>query len=224
VHTRHLHRFLRFAVQPEAGGTPPAPPAAPAPPPSSPAAPAPPAAPAGDDEPLGPAGVQALERMKEERRTLKEALKPWADLGVSPDEVKQLLSTREGEAERQKQRELEQAAIGRANERLVTAEVRAAAKGVLADPADAMRFLDLSKVEVGDDGTVDTTAIETAIADLVKSKPYLAAQGGSWGSADAGARTPDAVAQITREQLKTMTPEQIDQARIEGRLAKLLGG
>lgn len=198
------------------------------PPPADPAAPpADPTKPAtgDDDKPLGPPGEKALEAIKEERRVLKEQLRSWSDLGVKPEEVAELLKTREGEAERQARREMERAAIAKANERLLAAEVRAAAKGVLADPADALKFLDLSTVEVGDDGTVDSSAIEAAIGDLVKSKPYLAAaQGvGSWGSADPGPRNGDVKGQITREQLKSMSPEQIDQARREGRLARLMG-
>jgi hypothetical protein len=66
--------------------------------------------------------------------------------------------------------------------RLVETEVRAAAAGKLADPADAVRLLDLAEF-LGDDGTIDRDAITSAIGDLVESKPYLAAdsKGGSNG-------------------------------------------
>jgi len=59
----------------------------------------------------------------------------------------------------------------------------------LADPADAVHFLDLSEFEVSEDGEVDSKAIAKAIDRLVKDKPYLAsgAPRGS-GSADGGAR------------------------------------
>jgi hypothetical protein len=59
--------------------------------------------------------------------------------------------------------------------RLVETEVRAAAAGKLADPADAVRLLDVAEF-VGDDGTIDRAAIDSAIAELVESKPYLAAE------------------------------------------------
>ncbi|OZF25171.1 hypothetical protein CH296_28085 [Rhodococcus sp. 14-2496-1d] len=50
---------------------------------------------------------------------------------------------------------------------------------MLADPADAPRFIDLDQFEVGENGTVDATAIADAIKELVEDKPYLAAQGGN---------------------------------------------
>lgn len=102
------------------------------------------------------------------------------------------------ESERQKgMSELEKAvAVARAEARaeaakdntakLVRAEVRAAAAGVLADPADAIHLLgDLAEFEV--DGEVDTKAIKRALDRLVQTKPYLSAQPGN-GSGEGGAR------------------------------------
>ena len=65
-------------------------------------------------------------------------------------------------------------ALAAANERLVKAEVRIAAAGKLADPADAVRFLDLADFKVDDDGNVDAKSIGKAIDQLLKDKPYLA--------------------------------------------------
>ena len=81
-------------------------------------------------------------------------------------------------------------ALAGANQRILKAEVRAASASKLADPADALRFLDLSEFEVGSDGEVDSSQIAQAIDNLIKEKPYLAAQGGPefTGSVDAGAR------------------------------------
>lgn len=54
-----------------------------------------------------------------------------------------------------------------------------------------MRFLDLSTFKVDDNGEVDGKAIAAAIDELVKTKPYLAANG-TRGTRDfdAGSRTP----------------------------------
>ena len=81
-------------------------------------------------------------------------------------------------------------ALAAANGRILSAEVRARAAGKLADPQDALRFIDLSEFEVGSDGEVDGDAIAAAITDLIKTKPYLAVQDGKRfrGDADAGAR------------------------------------
>jgi hypothetical protein len=82
-------------------------------------------------------------------------------------------------------------ALAAANQRILSAEIRASAAGKLNDPSDALAYLDLSSFEVSDDGAVDATAIQGAITDLITRKPYLAAQGGTGfqGSADQGTRT-----------------------------------
>jgi hypothetical protein len=110
------------------------------------------------------------------------------------------------------------------NERLIRAEVRAAAAGKLADPADAVRLLDVSGLAVGDDGTVDAKALAERISQLVKDKPYLAAktfQGTGDGGA-AGREPANGPKQVTKAEIKTMSAEQIDRARVEGRLSDYL--
>ena len=117
-------------------------------------------------------------------------------------------------------------ALNAANARILKAAVKGEAKGVLADPQDAFKFLDLDSLEVDNDGNVDESAIAQALKDLVASKPYLAAQGGSRfkGTADGGARTDASrPSQLTRDDMKRMSPEEIDAAHTEGRFANLLG-
>jgi hypothetical protein len=80
---------------------------------------------------------------------------------------------------------------------IASAEVRALAARRLADPDDAPRFLDMTKV-VSADGKVDKAAIERELAELVEHKPYLAVPTGPTGppppppgptgSADGGVR------------------------------------
>lgn len=157
---------------------------------------------------------RAARRAAEKRaKELEQAL---ADKDKSPDEQELDRVRREATAE----------AMSKANERLLKAEVRAAATGKLSDPADALKFLDLSTFEVGDDGELDSDAINDAIADLITSKPYLAPVTGARfeGSADQGARGKETKpAQISQAELSRMTPQQIVAAQAAGRLNDLLG-
>jgi hypothetical protein len=119
-------------------------------------------------------------------------------------------------------------ALAKANERIVAAELRAAAKGKVADDvlSDLTLFIKPSDFEVGEDGDVDAAAIAAAVTDLINSKPSLAAQGSRFqGSADGGARNDATkVAQLTRSDMERMTPEQIVDARAKGQFADLLSG
>lgn len=170
------------------------------------------------------------EAQRKVNRDLERKLK---ELYGYKDKVEQLeaelakLQGREAEYQEQlKARQMEQAALARANERILKAEIRAAAAGKLEDPDDALSFLDLSSFEVGEDGDVDTDAIARAVEDLVKAKPYLAAKGGRrfQGTADGGARNGlTKPSQLTRQDLRNMTAEEIVRAKAEGRLDDLLG-
>lgn len=84
--------------------------------------------------------------------------------------------------------------------------ITSAAEGELRDPSDALRHIDLSQFTAGDDGAIDQAAITDAVADLIHRKPHLAAP----------------TAQLTRADLKGMTPAQISQAREDGRLQRML--
>ena len=172
---------------------------------------------------LGDAGKKALDAMKAERREAREAA---AAEKARADALQAKLDGKEAEhAAAQEKAATEAAALAKANDRIRRSEVKAAAKGVLADPADAYKFLDLDSFEVNDDGDVDEAAIATALAELVKSKPYLAVQDGKrfQGDADGGARKESVASQLTQSDLKGMTPEQIVTAKAEGRLDKILG-
>ena len=138
-------------------------------------------------ESLGDAGKQALDRMKTERNAARAEAKRLAD------EFAALRAQVEGrEAEHKATLEAQRVkdeALSAANQRILKAEIKAASAGKLADPLDALRFLDLGTFEVGDDGDVDSSAIASAIDELITDKPYLAAQGSRFkGEADGGAR------------------------------------
>lgn len=186
----------------------------------------------GEDDGGGqPSFTQAdLERKIAER--LAQERKKYSDYG----DLKKKASEFDKLAEQQKtdlQKAVEAArAEGRTevqqkvNDRLLKAEVRALATGKLADPADALRLLDLSQFEVSDDGETDGKAIEAAIGDLIKNKPYLAARpSGFQGSdSDGPAGKPGGPEQVTEAEFSRMSPEQRVTARREGRLAEVLGG
>lgn len=122
----------------------------------------------GEDE-LGDAGKQALDRMKAKLKAERAAR--------LAAEAKLNETTPADDAERI-QREADAKAAAKANARILSAEVRAAAAGKLSDPSDALTFIDLSQFDVDDDGSVDQDEIASAISDLLTKKPYLAAQGG----------------------------------------------
>lgn len=141
---------------------------------------------------LGDAGKKALDAMKTK---WKDADKLAKDNAVALAAIQAKLDGKEAEhTAAQEKAATEKAALDKANGRIVRSEVKAAAKGVLADPADAYKFLDLDSFEVSDDGEVDDTAIEAALKALVEQKPYLAVQDGKrfQGEGDGGARKESA--------------------------------
>lgn len=120
---------------------------------------------------LGDKGKRALDKMKAKLKSEKAARV------AAESRVAQLEGGDDENA--QQQREAEAAAIAKANAKIVKAEVRAAASGKLADPRDALNFIDLEQFDVDEDGDVDQEEIADAIEDLIRRKPYLAAQSGT---------------------------------------------
>ena len=148
-------------------------------------------------EQLGDAGKPALDRMKDQLKTERTKRRDAeAKLALTPPPpVVDVLDPQ------QMQRDAEKTANEKAAVRILNSEIKAAAAGKLADPADAHKFLDLASFDVDDEGNVDETEIVEAIDDLIKRKPYLAAQSGkqTHGSNDGGVRKgtkPDLDAQI----------------------------
>lgn len=187
-----------------------------------------------DDDPegadqLGDPGKKALDAIKDKWKAEREKRR----------ELERLLAERDKPADGDAPdpeaivRQAEQAAMAKANERIIRAEVKAAAAGKLADPADAYKFLDLGQFEVDADGNLDADEVADAIEDLLKSKPYLAAQGGTptkrfQGTADSGARKGTGrPAQLTEADVKRLSAQgkhaEILKARDEGRLQDYLG-
>lgn len=180
----------------------------------------------GDASALGDAGKKALDAMKADRNAAREQVK---SLETKLAELQAKVDGTEAEHKaEQEKRAAEQAALSKANDRILKAEVRAAAAGKLSDPADALRFIDLSSFEVSDDGEVDASAITDAISDLITTKPYLAVQDGKrfQGEADAGTRKEARPAQLSKADVERLSAEgkhdEIVKAKAEGRLADYL--
>jgi hypothetical protein len=174
-------------------------------------------------EALGDAGKKALAAMKEREKAARARAR---ELEREVAELKATIESRDKSPDEQAieaaRREAEAAAIARANERILRSEIKAAAAGKLADPEDALRYLDLEEFEVDESGNVDATEIVDAINELLERKPYLSAQGGRV-TLDTGRGKNPAAGQLTREDLRNMTPEEIVSAKSAGRLNNVLG-
>jgi hypothetical protein len=158
--------------------------------------------------------------LAKERSANKLTAKELATLKAERDAQNK---TPEEQALEAARRDGETAATQRANERLVKAELKSAAKGKLNNVADALVFIDVSSIEVGDDGEVDTAALDTAIANLLTERPYLAAaeQKRFQGNADQGDTKSGAPKQLTRADLAGMSPAAILAAEANGQLKSL---
>lgn len=183
-------------------------------------------------EQLGDPGRKALDTMKAQRAAAKKSAREAAARAAAAEAtIAQLQAKIDGrEAEHQAEQDrarVESDAIAQAHTLIKKAEVRALAAGKLANPEDALVFLDLDELEVDQDGAVDRAQIEDAIGDLISARPYLAAegqsrfQGGADNGADKGARNPR---QLTASDIEKMTPAEVDAARRNGQLKNLMTG
>jgi hypothetical protein len=170
---------------------------------------------------LGDAGKQALDRMKvrlREERTARKALEAQIaaktptkdDDAPDPAELRKAAQA-EARAEVLMERALD--------------KVEARAAKLFADPEDARALLAGQVDDFIDDGKVDVDAVDEALKELLSKKPHLAAATAKrfQGGADGGARKGSQLSQLTEQDLKRMTPQQIDDARLKGQLNDLLG-
>jgi hypothetical protein len=183
------------------------------------------------DQSAADSATDYRERYEGQQKVNRDLERKLKDARAEADKVADLqaelakLQGKEAEhADALKERERDAAAVAKANARILRTEIRSAAKGVLADPADALTFLDLSGFEVDEDGEVDGDAIAAALSNLVETKPYLAAQGDRrfQGDTGGGARKESRPTQLSREDLSRMSPQEINKAVREGRAKDLL--
>jgi hypothetical protein len=172
----------------------------------------------GDAGKLGDAGKKALDSMKSKwqkaRDEAKELRAQLAAAGKKDDDT-----TDPAELRKQITAEARAEVL---NERALDKLETRAAK-LFADPEDARALLAAKVGEFVDDGTVDVDAIDDALKDLLERKPHLAATAKRFqGGGDGGARKGSADRQLTEQDLKRMTPEQIVEAQNKGLLRDLL--
>ena len=177
----------------------------------------------GDNDPdgsedLGDKGKKALDAMKARLKAAKTAEKE------AKAETARLRAEKEASGKAPEEQSLDAArreateqALSAANKKILRSEVKAAAAGKLANPALAVKLIDLDSLEVDEDGNVDEEALAEAISDLLQENPFLAAQGGTT-KFDSARGKPRQKGQLTREDLKKLTPEQIAKAYDEGRV------
>ena len=136
--------------------------------------------------------LKAYEAEKAKRRELAQKLREREASKEEPDPV-------DTDAIRA---QAVQEANAKVAERIIRTEVKAAAKGLIADPNDALAFIDLSQFDVSEDGSVDETDIADAIKGLLEKKPYLAAPARRFqDSADGGSRNDSAKREPTLNDL-----------------------
>ncbi|MEM9609936.1 MAG: hypothetical protein AAGA99_21125 [Actinomycetota bacterium] len=192
------------------------------PPPKEPDPKDPPPATDGGDEQLGEGGKRALDAERAARKAADDrAKKAEAEL----DKLRQagLSDHEKAVAEAKKTGAAEASAKYAAT--ILAAEVKAAAASKVAPEAidDLPRLLDLDPTElVGDDGTVDTARVKSAIDDAVKARPYLAPKSGSRQDPDQGSGRGGATPQLTKAQVEKMTPDEVATALAKGQLADYL--
>ncbi|MGY1773510.1 hypothetical protein [Blastococcus sp. SYSU D00813] len=144
---------------------------------------------------LGDAGKQALDRMKTQRNQFRDELRPWQSLGVTPDQVRELLGKQGAGDGQPDPDEIRRQAKAEARAEVlrdrVVDRIEAKAAKDFADPEDAVAIL--LRTRKADDflngDSIDVEKIEDALKALLKNKPHLAAQGRRFqGDADGGAR------------------------------------
>ncbi|TYB69732.1 hypothetical protein FXF51_06100 [Nonomuraea sp. PA05] len=200
-----------------------------------------------DDKPLGPKGEKALQAEKDRRREAdrlrrqaarerdealaelerlrKAAEQKPADGDTAADKGPDLDAIRKEAEEQAKAAVKAEVLRDRVSDKI---EVIAAKR---AQDPDVVRTLLLAGNEIADflDGDkIDAEAIKEALDELLEKKPYLAVAAQSakrfQGSGDGGARKgPQKPAQLTQDDLRRMSPEQIVQAQDEGRFDDLMG-
>jgi benzoyl-CoA reductase/2-hydroxyglutaryl-CoA dehydratase subunit BcrC/BadD/HgdB len=177
------------------------------------------------EETLGEPGKKALATERAAARTAKrEAREAKAELAALKAQIAAKdKPTDEQELDRVR-REATAEATQKSNTRILRSEIRAAAAGKLADPADAVAFLDLSEFDVDENGDVDASAIEDAITDLLTRKPHLAATGKrQFGNVNQSAKPQAKPGQLTQNEYNALSREERRKARDEGRVNLILG-
>lgn len=178
--------------------------------------------PPGDPEALGDPGKRALDA---ERQARKDAEREKRELQKKLEEAQRAQMDDHERALAEARDEAVAETATKYASRLAAARAEALAAARTHDPDAAVQLLGDLTAFVTEDGEVDTDAMSTALDELVEAKPYLKSDAATApvGGADQGRRPPPGPTQLTREDLRGMSPEQIVEAKAEGRLEKVLG-
>lgn len=166
----------------------------------------------GDGDGGGTAETDPVKRLEStlakvitERKEVRDEFRPWKaalrELGVqNPDQLKEMLGKGSGSGApgTGKQEPVDIEAVRKqardeirleANRDVALAQVEAAAKGMFADPEDAVSHLRGSVDDLlGRDGKPDKKAIERELGDLLAAKPHWGVVKDGPASFDGGAR------------------------------------
>lgn len=127
-----------------------------------------------------PATQEELNRIISDRLTRERSkFADYDDVKAKAQKLDELEEATASETDKKVKAAREEAATEerqRSNAVLIRAEARAlAAEAKFRDPKDAVAFLDLGSIKVGDDGSVDSEALTAALKTLAADKPYLLA-------------------------------------------------
>lgn len=148
-------------------------------------------------------------RLRETEKKLADSSKPADGEEVDVDKIREQAKT-EAAAEALRERVMDK----------IEAKARK-----FADSEDAAAIL-LRTHQVDDfidDGKIDVSAIAEALDELADSKPHLVAKQTTAGEFDSGRGKGRYKGQLDKGDLANMTPEQINAARKDGRLDRLMG-
>lgn len=180
-------------------------------------------------EGLGDAGKRAIDRMKAERdearRLLRES-QTSQNTQTQNTDTSDRNGRKDDDNKGKSAEDVENEIISRLTQQALRSSVREVAGSKLADPNDALVLGNWSDMTPNEFGEFDRSAISQRIDDLTKAKPYLLKNEKKFeGSAEGGNRgETQTQGQVTREQLKSMTPAEINKARSDGRLRDVLSG
>lgn len=200
--------------------------------------PPPPAPPQADPPPpefRAPQTQEEFDRMIGPRlQRERDKFAGYDDYKAAADELAALRQQNESDVERlQRERDeaVQQATAmsWTAAESSIRSAVTAAASSAGAVDVDAVyALIDKNAVTLDDAGRV--TGAEAAVQQLLDVKPYLKGAAAPPPNFDSGARgdgaggnTAGGVQQLTRDDLKTMSPDEIVAAKAAGRLVSVLG-
>jgi hypothetical protein len=180
------------------------------------------------DKPLGPQGESALRAEKARRREESAKRRELeTELAILKTKIETPVPAGEAVDVEAIRADATREAIAAANDRVRRSEVRVAASDLFADPSDALKFVNLDQVHVDGEGNVDGEELKDILAAIVASKPYLGhPQRAAIPASDAGVRKGSAEGkpeQISKDKIRSMTPEAIEQARKAGQLDQALG-